>query len=109
MDKATVALAATEDNAAAIAKLQKAMAKRVSIRAALGVVEGRYSILGEVNSDGIVMVIASVPYTGACSLLFDGELIRKDKTPLFAIIPKGKGVLAAQPPVDGVYAIIIGE
>ncbi len=108
MDKATVALAATEDNAAAIAKLQKTVGK-IGCRAVNGVVEGTFSKLGEVTSDGKVVVIAVVPAGGASLIYFNGELLRKDKTPLFTILPAGTGELTVQPPVAGVYAIILGE
>ena len=109
MDKATVALAATEDNAAAIAKLQKAVANKFSCRAVNGVVEGTFSKLGEVTSDGKVVIIVAIPSNMASSIFFNGELLRRDKTPLFTIIPAGTGELTVQPPAEGVYAIIIGE
>lgn len=109
MDKATVALAATEDNAAAIAKLQKAVAKGFGCRAVKGVVEANYSKLGEVTSDGRVAVIAAIPATTKCLVFFNDELVRVDKTPVIAILPPGKGELKAQPPVENVYALILGE
>lgn len=94
MDKASVALSATEDNAAAIRELNKKLQSRTACRLVVGKSSGSYTTFGTITSSGNTAVI--VVFGGTATnirLLMDGEIINISPSPIVAVLPKGSGEL----------------
>ena len=107
MDKASVALSATEDNAAAIRELNKKLNSRAECRLIVGKTTGTSATFGKVTSDGNTAVI--VTFAGSSTtinLYFRNELINTSPSPLLAVLPKGSGELRVG--IRAAHALIIG-
>lgn len=108
MDKTTIALAATEDNAAAIRELTKRIARKTSLR----IVESHINdenktSFGNVTSDGTTGVL--VRFAGAATaLVFCGNVVINTGSPILTLLPAGSGelMMISNKPAA---ALIIGE
>ena len=93
MDKASVALAATEDNAAAIRELSKQFARKTSCRLLDSKLnDEKYASFGNVTSDGSVGVVVKFSGTST-ALVFCGNIVNTGVSPIIAVLPAGSGEL----------------
>ena len=93
MDKTTIALAATEDNAAAIRELSKQVARcKTGCRLVDGTSVNGVTSFGNVTSDGGVGVFVKFVGT-AVTLRFCGKDVLTSTAPLIAVLPSGSGEL----------------
>lgn len=107
MDRVTVALSATEDNAAAIRDLNKALAQRTTCRYIVATI-GDGTSFGEVTSSGKMGAV--VTFSGATAVLnFCGERVAISSSPIVAVIPAGRGELKLETVRQNGRALLIGQ
>lgn len=124
MDKASVALSATEDNAAAIRELNKKLTaaenkiaainelnallmERTACRFVVGTVSGGMTSFGNITSKGNTAVVVVYASTAAAYLLFNGKSVSYSASPLLGVLPEGSGELQINN-TRTAYALIIG-
>lgn len=107
MDKVSVALAATEDNAAAIRELSKQLARKTACRIIQSQLnDDGVSSFGNVTSDGSVGVI--IKFAGSTiTLEFCDQIVVSGTSPMFAVLPAGSGELKFNM-VRAASALLIG-
>lgn len=107
MDKATVALSATEDNAAAIRELGRELKRRTTNKYIVGTRISSGISFGNIESDGTVFVIVMATGTTKRDVYYCDKLIWSSPLPAFLLLPKGSGELQARGTVSAA-AVVFG-
>lgn len=89
MDKATVALSATEDNAAAIRELGRELKRRTSNRFIYGKRTSDGTSFGKIESDGTVCVLVFLPGTSQREIRYGSQVMWAFPLPALILLPKG--------------------
>ena len=106
MDKINIALAATEDNAAAIRELNKALVRRCACEV-IGGTYGDTTTFGTVTSNGSLGAVVSFSGDSA-TLKFGDDVLASGQSPLLAVLPAGTKELKLSALRMGATALIIG-
>lgn len=110
MDRITVALSATEDNAAAIRELGKALAKQASCKFLLGTTDedGSTTKFGQVVSNGNALAI--ITFSGSSVAVgFCGRRITLSSSPVMVFLPAGSGELMLGAVRTNARALVIAQ